>query len=81
MPFEQRIQHPSFVDNNKEIEANWSKEFGDRNNEIVFIGLGLDQDEIEKTLEKCLMSEEELAGLNWKKGFEDDWPVERVYAL
>lgn len=81
MPFEQRIKYASFVENSKEIESDWSKQFGDRKNEIVFIGLGLDQKEIEKELNKCLMNEQEISGMDLEKGYRDEWPVERVNAL
>ncbi len=81
MPFEQRIKYASFVENSKEIESDWSKQFGDRKNEIVFIGLGLDQKEIEKELNKCLMNEQEISGMDLEKGYRDDWPVERVFPV
>ena len=80
MPFEQRIQYPSFIENQKSIESVWSKDFGDRKNEIVFIGLGLNQEEIELDLNQCLMTDEELSDTDWQKGYQDEWPVERVYA-
>ena len=50
MPFEERIQYASFVDNKDMIESNWTKEFGDRNNEIVFIGQEMDEALIRKQL-------------------------------
>ena len=56
------------------------KDFGDRKNEIVFIGLGLNQEEIETTLKSCLMTTEELTNTDLQKGYQDEWPVERVYA-
>ena len=80
MPFEQRIQYPSFIENQSDIESDWSKDFGDRKNEIVFIGLGLNQEEIKTALKSCLMTKEELANTDWEKGYQDEWPVERVYA-
>jgi len=81
MSFEQRIQHPSFVENMKDIESDWSKDFGDRKNEIVFIGLGLNQEEIERDLSKCLLTDAELVSTDWENGFEDSWSVERACAL
>ncbi|MBL6729377.1 MAG: hypothetical protein ISP74_00510 [Bacteroidia bacterium] len=47
---------------------------------MVFIGLGLNQEEIKTALKSCLMTKEELANTDWEKGYQDEWPVERVYA-
>ncbi len=38
MPFDQRIQYVDFIENKENIESGWDKNFGDRKNEIVFIG-------------------------------------------
>ena len=81
MPFEKRAQFLSFVENQKDIESGWDKTFGDRKNEVVFIGQDMEEDLIKKELEACLSTDEELANNNWKRGYEDEWPVHRVYAL
>ena len=38
-----------------------SDEFGDRRQEIVFIGVKMDEEEITKELDECLLSDEEMA--------------------
>ena len=38
----------AFIDNQKYIESSWDKTFGDRKNELVFIGQEMDQQSIEK---------------------------------
>ncbi len=81
MPYAKRIQYMAFIDNQKQIEANWDEAFGDRKNEIVFIGQELDEAVIRAELDACLSSETELATQEWKKGYDDDWPVQRMYAL
>jgi hypothetical protein len=81
MPYEQRILYLPFVENQKEIESNWSATFGDRKNEMVFIGQDLDKVEITSELEACLLTEEELNTGRWKEGYADEWPVARTYAL
>jgi len=81
MPFGKRIQYAAFVDNQKEIEADWNITFGDRNNEIVFIGQDMDEEQIKLELNTCLATTEELATQQWENGYDDEWPVQRVYAL
>ena len=81
MPFEKRTQYLSFIENQKTIESGWDKTFGDRKNEIVFIGQDMDQDQILSELNLCLLSEEELNTINLETGCEDEWPVPRAYAL
>ena len=81
MPFEKRTQYLSFVENQKLIESEWDATFGDRKNEIVFIGQDMNEDLIKKELEACLSTDEELAYSSWKQGYEDQWPVQRAYAL
>ncbi|MEM6381022.1 MAG: GTP-binding protein, partial [Bacteroidota bacterium] len=81
MPYGERIQYISFVDNQKQIESNWDATFGDRKNEIVIIGQDMDEEKIRLELDSCLATSEELATLKWKKGYEDEWPVQRVFAL
>lgn len=81
MPFERRIQYVSFIENQKIIEGNWDKTFGDRKNEIVFIGQSIDEAQMRRDLDSCLLSKQELVTMDWENGFEDQWPVERAYAL
>tara|TARA_B100001059_G_C17554513_1_gene436957 strand:+ start:496 stop:660 length:165 start_codon:yes stop_codon:yes gene_type:complete len=50
-------------------------------NEIVFIGQNMDKILICKQLEACLSNNKELETSDWKLGYEDDWPVEKAYAL
>ncbi|MGK0363524.1 MAG: G3E family GTPase [Saprospiraceae bacterium] len=81
MPYGERIQYMAFVDNQKKIESNWDKAFGDRKNEIVFIGQDMDEEQIRLQLNACLATNEELSTQKWEEGYVDEWPVQRVYAL
>ena len=81
MPFEKRSRYMSFIENQKEIESNWDKEFGDRKNEIVFIGQEMDKAQITNELDACLANDNELDSQRWKEGYEDKWPIQRAYAL
>ena len=47
-------QKNEILANNPDMKENWDPEFGDRENQIVFIGKGYDQEEIKRELEKCL---------------------------
>ena len=78
MKFQERIQSISFIENQEEIEKDWDIRYGDRKNEIVFIGKDMDQELITKELNMCLSNEIELEEKNWEKGYLDKWPVERV---
>ena len=78
MSFEKRIQNSVFVENQKEIENDWHKDFGDRKNEIVFIGQDIDKKQICLDLNKCLLTEKELNTHKWEVGYDDKWPVEKM---
>eukprot|EP00752_Nemacystus_decipiens_P004327 g3952.t1 len=47
-----------------------------RRTELVFIGLGMDDDALKAELERCLLTEEEMAGgpAAWRERFEDPFP-------
>jgi G3E family GTPase len=81
MPFEKRIQQGSFVENQTQIESDWDTIFGDRKNELVFIGQNMDESLITKELNACLLTESELITIDLSNCFEDEWPIERSYAL
>ena len=78
MLFHERMKYLSFLENQKQIEKDWDKKFGDRKNEIVFIGQKMDKEKIRQELDQCLSSDEEILSNDWKSGYSDDWPVERM---
>ena len=76
MSFSERINYSNFVENQSQIESNWSPIFGDRKIELVFIGQMLNVDKITEELDKCLLNTEELD--KWKNDKfkkEDSWPI------
>jgi G3E family GTPase len=81
MPFEQRIQQLAFVENKDLIESDWDIKFGDRKNEIVFIGQGINESVMRAQLDACLSTDKELASSHWEAGYQDNWPVERTYPV
>ena len=78
MTFQQRIESIAFIENQEEIEKDWDIKYGDRKNEIVFIGKDMDEKLITKELNRCLSNELELENQNWETGYQDKWPVERI---
>ncbi|MBO1624588.1 GTP-binding protein [Bacillus arachidis] len=43
-----------------EVLKNWDKQYGDRITELVFIGVEMNQHEIERSLDTCLLTDEEM---------------------
>jgi G3E family GTPase len=75
MPFSERIKYQSFVDNQKYIESKWHKKWGDRINELVFIGQDIDKEKMIADLEKCLLQESDKHKFLSKKEFQDPFPT------
>ncbi|WP_312991981.1 GTP-binding protein [Chryseobacterium flavum] len=75
MPLHHRIHYPSFIENQDFIENRWDKDWGDRINELVFIGQNLDQARMLKDLTDCLLTDIEKYGFDRNQEFEDPFPV------
>ncbi|WP_125720507.1 GTP-binding protein [Flavobacterium ustbae] len=74
MPFNERIRYGTFLDNQSDIEKQWDKDWGDRKNEMVFIGLNFDKEKCLRELESCLLTDKELT--YWKgKKWVDEFPI------
>jgi hypothetical protein len=52
-----------------QIKARWQAPFGDRQHEIVIIGIDMDKESIIKGFDACLLTEEEisLGEASWKR--------------
>ncbi|TAF34115.1 MAG: GTP-binding protein [Cytophagales bacterium] len=76
MPYADRTKYSSFLNNQTYIEARWSKQWGDRVNELVFIGQNLNKEDMIAELKDCLLTEEEakLFGKENKNAFADPFP-------
>ena len=58
-----------------EIERKWNPEVGDCRQELVFIGIGMDEIAIYDSLQDCLLTDEEMAaGIEAWKHFQDPFP-------
>ncbi|MFN3951267.1 MAG: GTP-binding protein [Thermaurantimonas sp.] len=75
MPYGERIKFQSFIDNKEYIESKWHKRWGDRMNELVFIGQDIEREKIIADLEKCLLQEDEIKLFENKVRFADPFPM------
>lgn len=75
MPKLERNQHASFQSNEEYIMSRWDKEYGDRINELVFIGQDMAKEEITEELNECLCNDEEY--IAYQSGIieGDNWPI------
>lgn len=82
MPLGDRMTFNNFVEFQDIIEERWTANFGDRLNEIVFIGLKMDEKLIRQQLEKCLCNPDEIMDL--QDGFfssKDPFPIPRAHHI
>lgn len=80
MPYNERINFSNFIENREIIEERWSLEFGDRLNELVFIGINLNETEIRNEIEKCICSINEIVDM--QNGFGsnlDPFPIPKQF--
>ena len=75
MSYFERIQFESYVANKDYIESRWSKQWGDRINELVFIGQDINEKKVMLDLEKCLLQEDEFYLFDKNIRFEDPFPT------
>lgn len=75
MLYADRMMYPSFEYNREFIESRWSEEWGDRMNELVFIGQEMDKDKIIADLEACLIQFEDKYSIENPIGLNDSFPL------
>jgi len=75
MPKIERNSHPVFQQNEEVIMSRWDKTWGDRINELVFIGIDMEEEMIRQNLTRCLCTEEEFQSFREEGITSDDWPV------
>ncbi len=74
MPYADRLMYPSFEYNREFIESRWSDEWGDRMNELVFIGQEMDKEKITKDLEACLIQSSDEYSVEKPTELSDPFP-------
>lgn len=75
MPYDERMSYPSFVYNQAHIQSRWNAQWGDRMNELVFIGQDMYKEKMIADLEGCLLQDEEQYLFDTKAPFADPFPV------
>ncbi|UAY54349.1 GTP-binding protein [Arachidicoccus terrestris] len=75
MPYSERIKYASFVYNQKDIESRWNKKWGDRINELVFIGQNIEKEKVINDLNSCLLQDDEPSPFGNGFQFNDPFPM------
>ena len=75
VPIKQRAASQGYMDNQEKIQAKWDKKWGDRMNELVFIGQDMDQAQISSALDHCLLTDLEVGQMDDDIQFMDEWPL------
>lgn len=80
MPFSERIKYSNFIENQLIIEERWSLNYGDRLNEIVIIGIQIDEESIVQQLDSCVCSEDECVDFfNGVFPQKDSFPIQEQF--
>ncbi len=75
VPISQRAQSLAYMENQEEIQSRWDKKWGDRMNELVFIGQDMDKEKMIADLDACLLTDLEISGMEAGSDFIDEWPI------
>ena len=75
-----RDDWPAGDDAQEDILSEFESPYGDRRQEIVFIGIAMDQLRIEAALDTCLLTTQEYEqGPDAWRSLEDPWPTDDTY--
>jgi len=74
-----KTEWPTDPDDLEILQRDWDQTYGDRGNELVFIGQNLDKEAVMKMIEKCLVTaEEDQGGVPGWKRLKDPLPAWRL---
>ncbi|WP_374103818.1 GTP-binding protein [Bacillus sp. ISL-7] len=59
-------QHAQYFEENPELRDDWDEKYGDRKNELVLIGIDMDKNLVKASLDRCLLTDEEMTQ-NWNE--------------
>lgn len=59
-----KVQQQQIFEEDPTVSSRWDDEYGDRQTEIVFIGIDLNKSAIESALDTCLLTEDEMK-MDW----------------
>ena len=68
-----KTERQLIISQNPELKEGWHPLFGDRINELVFIGMDMDQEWIEQQLDSCLISEDDLTRSDYSNNSPFPW--------
>ncbi|WP_316803180.1 GTP-binding protein [Pedobacter nototheniae] len=71
MPQDERNGYNDYLENKEQIMEKWNADFGDRINELVFIGQELDIEQLKNNLNSCLLTDSELIDYKINKHFDN----------
>lgn len=74
-----KAEWPTDPDDLETLQRDWDQTYGDRGNELVFIGQNLDKEAVMQMIEKCLVTaEEDQGGVPVWKRLKDPLPAWRL---
>jgi G3E family GTPase len=75
IPQDERVMYPAYLENEAFIRRRWDERFGDRLNELVFIGQDLNEAQIRRELEACLCNGAEVKLMESGVRLSDPFPT------